>query len=160
VPRGERRTDLRILTTTNEEPTLQLPKFTVGKARIPRFLIWQFVIVFGPVFAFYSCYLAMLLFGWPDIKWLMQYGTAAPFVPVAASHVWLFGGLLLCRLYKRGLRRRLVAAEGRLCTNCCYDLSAHDEKGICPECSTAYSVGELRQDWRKYRLLKDTPPVL
>ena len=157
---GERHTDLRILTTTNGELTLLLPNFNFRKARIPRLLHWHLVIVFGPPMAFVFCYMAMLSSDWLYTNWLRRYATAHGLFPTVASWVWIFPSMLLCGLYTRGLRRRLVAAEGRLCTNCCYDLSAHDEKGICPECSTAYSVGELRQDWRKYRLLKDTPPVL
>jgi len=158
---GELRQVWRDYRLLKQERTSLQPNFNLRKARIPKLLCFgQFAIVMGAALAVILLP-SVLMSGWLDKKWWAMYSDV--FLSSRASYAFALCpliGLLLCNLYTRRLRRRLVAAEGRLCTNCCYDLSAHDEKGICPECSTAYSVGELRQDWRKYRLLKDTPPVL
>jgi len=78
---------------------------------------------------------------------------------VAITPVGLVVGILLSSWYIRSVRRRVAAADGRLCTHCWYDLSALGERGVCSECGTAYSVAALRQAWTKSKLLADPPDL-
>jgi len=139
--------------------------FNEPKARIPRLVVrWQLALTLGPMVAFsvfYAAIVVLVWFGWLDLKWLSfskVFGFAR--IPLSAAlPAFMLVGFLLARWYIRSVRRRVAAAEGRLCTHCCYDLSALAEQGVCPECGIAYSMAALRQAWTESKLLAD-PPVL
>lgn len=59
--------------------------------------------------------------------------------------VWLICGMTEGALNLRS-ELRLRAAEFLVCT-CGYDLRAHGEAGICPECGRAYTGEQLEQEW-------------
>jgi hypothetical protein len=73
------------------------------------------------------------------------------FVPQA---LMIPGVIVSAVIFGRSVRRSqaaLIAAQGRLCLNCRYDLGASAPSGACPECGEPYDVGALKRGWcRRY----------
>jgi predicted RNA-binding Zn-ribbon protein involved in translation (DUF1610 family) len=66
----------------------------------------------------------------------------------AIGPLFLVGHLVLSRRMER-LRKRLHAADWRLCTQCGQSLEGLAASGTCPECGRAYTVEQLRADWSR-----------
>ena len=50
------------------------------------------------------------------------------------------------------VRLRLIAARGRMCFRCGYDLCGLGDAGACPECGEAFVLEALRERWAASRL--------
>ncbi len=51
----------------------------------------------------------------------------------------------------RGLVKRLVAADFKLCPECGYRLTGLSDQTDCPECGTACDLEEVEAMWRGFR---------
>ena len=71
----------------------------------------------------------------------------------AASSIALFPVVVLQPLWffrTRHLRRFSRERQGRLCSNCAYDVSTLDPSGICPECGMDYDVARDAPLWNSF----------
>ncbi len=55
------------------------------------------------------------------------------------------------------LRRAFLAAEGRLCTECGYDLRSSGDAGTCPECGVAFDTASDRRRWATAGFIVSSP---
>lgn len=81
---------------------------------------------------------------------------------------FLLGLIVMCVLLSLCSRQRIQAAhrdyqllkmqQFKVCIKCWYDLNAHENQGLCPECGRAYLIDELKASWQwTYReILKHT----
>jgi hypothetical protein len=69
-----------------------------------------------------------------------------PFMVIGLLPIALFAGLLA--VPRRQLERALLAADGRLCTSCGYDLRACGLVGVCPECGRAFDAEVDARTWQ------------
>lgn len=114
-----------------------------------RRLQWWFAIPIG------STVSGFLVFALPSVRSLMAKGgtwcaAAMPivfFLPMFIAIIGIATGL-------RRIRRRVVAAEGRLCIHCVHDLRGLAEQGVCPECGRAFDVTADRRRWVRAGMLK------
>lgn len=114
-----------------------------------RRLVWWFAVpTVATVFA-------GSLFAFPTVRSLMAKGgmwsgIALPLVFMLPVFVAIMGNAIGLRR----IRRRLVAAEGRLCIHCVHDLRGLAEQGVCPECGRAFDVMADRRRWVRAGMLK------
>ncbi|MFZ4576489.1 MAG: hypothetical protein ACOYN0_19050 [Phycisphaerales bacterium] len=59
----------------------------------------------------------------------------------------LFVAIFAIARGQRRIKRAVLAAGGRACTNCVYDLGSLGETGACPECGRGFDSAADQRSW-------------
>ncbi|MEK6702477.1 MAG: hypothetical protein AABZ53_09450 [Planctomycetota bacterium] len=78
---------------------------------------------------------------WPRKGWSVWIPLATGALPMCV--ILPFGHWLL-----RGIRRDWEASDGRLCTDCGYNVSGLPPAGTCPECGHTYDIDRDLEVWK------------
>ena len=73
---------------------------------------------------------------------------ALPGIPIAIVTT-TFGTIWYTRRHRARIKVAVVAASGRACVGCVYDLSGMGETGACPECGRPFNIAEDRRSWAR-----------
>lgn len=81
---------------------------------------------------------------------------ALPGIPLAIVTT-TFGAIWLTRRHKARIKRAVMAASGRACLGCVYDLSGMSETGACPECGRRFDIAADRRAWTQAGMFEERP---
>ena len=81
------------------------------------------------------------------LGWMYPALDNLPHAPVIA--IAGFVGLPWLWHRHRALKRKLQAADGRLCVDCGYNLTGTDDGQPCPECGRTYQAQADRAAWKR-----------
>lgn len=113
-------------------------KFSKTSNRIPRIVYWRRTFLFLGMTVSGGAISVLLL------KFDVDSNSKASFVFL--SFMW---SAILFNMYEdRKLKKRVLAAEGRVCTNCGYVLVGLQTEGICPECGVRYVIEACQTSWK------------
>jgi hypothetical protein len=73
---------------------------------------------------------------------------ALPGIPIAIVTT-TFGSMWCMRRHSARIKVAVMAASGRACVGCVYDLSGMGETGACPECGRPFNIAEDRRSWAR-----------
>lgn len=79
---------------------------------------------------------------------------ALPGIPLAIVTT-TFGTVWYTRRHKARLKQAVMAASGRACIGCVYDLRGLGETGACPECGRRFDIAANRRSWKQAGLYED-----
>ncbi len=90
------------------------------------------------------------LYKWPALRSTMTasnwwWSVAIPFYCFAP----LFAALFCISRGQRRIKHAVLAAHGRACINCVYDLRGLGDTGSCPECGHPFDSAADRQCWAR-----------
>jgi hypothetical protein len=60
-----------------------------------------------------------------------------------------FGTIWYTRRHKARIKRAVLAASGRACVACVYDLGGMSDTGDCPECGRRFDIAADRRSWKQ-----------
>jgi hypothetical protein len=80
---------------------------------------------------------------WFSRRWLIAFSSALVIVTL--------GNILMVIVAELRLKRRVIAADKRICPTCGYSLLGHNAEGTCPECGQAFTPASLEAAWRDIR---------
>ncbi len=75
-------------------------------------------------------------------------GTAIEFFAVFGGYYYPFiAWVIYIALLQRGLKRHIIACDGKACVKCTYELTHSPPAGICPECGQQYEIEQNINLW-------------
>lgn len=130
------------MTTTPKHPRASMPPAV-------RRLLWWMVLPFAVMVGgaiFYQLPAVRTAMSTPSL-WLALGIPAWCFSPVFVAFLGIWSG-------QRRIKRAVLAAHGRACVNCVYDLNGVGDGGVCPECGRPFDIAADQRSWARVNMHK------